>query len=75
MEGRFGKFGTMPKRVKGFGYDPDAAVSETESSIVMVDIGGGKGEMLLEVKNAHPNLPPDSLVLQDHYAGNAPSRA
>jgi len=55
--------------------DPDAAVSGAESSIVMVDISGGKGEMLLEVKNAHPNLPPDSLVLQDYYAGNAPFRA
>jgi hypothetical protein len=43
MEGKFGKFGTMPERVKGFGYDPDAAVSGTESFIVTVDIGGGKG--------------------------------
>jgi hypothetical protein len=71
MEGKFGKFGTMPERVKGFGYDLDAAVSGTESAVVMVDIGGGKGEMLLELKNAYPDLPPDSLILQDHYAGKA----
>jgi hypothetical protein len=71
MEGKVGKFGAMPERVKGVDYDPDAAVSETESSVVMVDIGGGEGEMLLEVKNAYPNLPPDNLILQDHYAGNA----
>ena len=32
----------------------------------------GKGEMLVEVKNAYPDLPPDSLILQDYYAGNAP---
>ena len=68
MEGKFGKFGTMPERVKGFGYDLDAAVSGTDSSVVMVDIGGGKGEMLLEVKRAYPHLQPDSLILQDHYA-------
>ena len=37
MEGKFGKFGTMPERVNGVGYDPDAAVSVTESSVVMVD--------------------------------------
>jgi hypothetical protein len=43
MEWKFGKFGTMPEHVKGFGYDPDATVSGAESSIVMIDIGGGKG--------------------------------
>ena len=70
MEGKFGKFGTMPERVNGFGCDPDAAVSGTKSSVAMVDTSGGKGEVLLEVKSPYPDLPPDSLILQDHYAGN-----
>jgi hypothetical protein len=71
MEGKLSKFDTIPERVKGFDYNPSAAVSRTESSVVMVDIGGGKGEMLLEVKNAHPDLPPNSHILQDHHTGNA----
>ncbi|KAL1999697.1 hypothetical protein VTN02DRAFT_4148 [Thermoascus thermophilus] len=65
MEGKFGKFGKMPERVKSFGYDLDAAVSGTESPVVMVDIGGGRGEMLLEVKEAYPHLQPHNLVLQE----------
>jgi hypothetical protein len=42
MEGKFGKFGRMPERVKGFGYNLDAAISGKESPIVMMDIGGGQ---------------------------------
>lgn len=65
MEGKFGKFGKMPERVKSFGYDLDAAVSGTESSVVMVDIGGGRGEMLLELKEAYPSLDASALVVQE----------
>ncbi|KAL1965294.1 hypothetical protein VTN77DRAFT_5896 [Rasamsonia byssochlamydoides] len=65
MESKFGKFGRMPERVKAFGYDLDAAVLGTESPIVMVDIGGGRGEMLLELKEAYPHLQPSNLVLQE----------
>ncbi|KAH8689187.1 putative O-methyltransferase [Talaromyces proteolyticus] len=65
MEGKFGKFGKMPGRVKSFGYDLDTAVSGRESPVAMVDIGGGRGEMLLELKEAYPNLPASALVLQE----------
>ncbi|PCG98930.1 O-methyltransferase, family 2 [Penicillium occitanis (nom. inval.)] len=65
MVGKFGKFGTMPERVKSFGYDLDRAVSGTESEIVWVDIGGGRGEMLLELKEAYPKLTKEALVLQE----------
>lgn len=65
MQGKFGRFGKMPERVKSFGYDLDAAVAGTESPVVMVDIGGGRGEMLLEVKEAYPHLQPRNLVLQE----------
>ncbi|KAJ9244202.1 hypothetical protein DTO169E5_1807 [Paecilomyces variotii] len=68
MQGKFGKFGKMPERVKSFGYDLDAAVSGTESAVVMVDIGGGRGEMLLELKEAYPYLQPENLVLQEFNA-------
>ncbi|QKX53927.1 uncharacterized protein TRUGW13939_01007 [Talaromyces rugulosus] len=65
MEGKFGKFGKMPERVKAFGYDLDAAVSGTENPVVMVDIGGGRGEMLLELKEAYPSLGASALALQE----------
>jgi hypothetical protein len=71
MEGKFGKFDTMPERVKSFSYDLDAAISGTESSVVMVDIGGGKKGDVAGGEECLSNLPPDSLILQDHYAGNA----
>lgn len=65
MEGKFGKFGSMPDRVRGFGYDLDAAVA---GPVVMVDIGGGKGEVLLELKQAYPHLQTHQLVLQEFNA-------
>jgi hypothetical protein len=55
----------MPNRVKSFGYNLDAAISGTESPIVWVDIGGGRGEMLLELKEAYPKLDKSALVLQE----------
>ncbi|KAJ9616645.1 hypothetical protein H2200_000364 [Cladophialophora chaetospira] len=65
MEGKFGKFGTMPDRVKSFGYDLDCVLNSNASDIAVVDIGGGRGEMLLEVKEAYPHLRKENLVLQD----------
>ena len=65
MEGKFGKFGTMPDRVKSFGYDLDALLVNRE--VVVVDIGGGRGEMLLEIKAAYPHLRKESLVLQEFH--------
>lgn len=68
MVGKFGKFGKMPERVKAFGYDLDSAVLDTENnpnSVVWVDIGGGRGEMLLELREAYPTLTKPALVLQE----------
>lgn len=66
MEGKWGLFeGKMPERVKSFGYDLDSVVSGKESEIVMVDIGGGEGEMLLQLKQAYPHLEAKNLVLQE----------
>ena len=70
MEGKFGKFGTMPERVKSFGYDLDSVLKSKASHITIVDIGGGRGEMLLEVKAAYPHLNKESLVLQEYHPGS-----
>lgn len=66
MEGKFGSFGTMPDRVKGFGYDLDSVLRSKDSEIAIVDIGGGRGEMLLDIKEAYPHLGKQNLVLQEY---------
>ena len=70
MVGKFIKFGTFPGRVKGVGYDLDTVLgSQSElSSVAMVDIGGGRGELLLEVRAAYPHLQPEQLVVQEFNA-------
>lgn len=67
MEGKFGKFGTMPERVEGFGYDLDMVLKNKASDIAIVDIGGGRGEMLLEARAAYPHLSKQNLVLQEYH--------
>ncbi|KAJ9654914.1 hypothetical protein H2198_006096 [Neophaeococcomyces mojaviensis] len=68
MEGKFGKFGSsMPARIKSFGYDLDGLLSGAEvNGIVMVDIGGGRGEQLIELHQAYPQLTSSQLVLQEY---------
>ncbi|OQE40999.1 hypothetical protein PENCOP_c005G05808 [Penicillium coprophilum] len=73
MVGKFLKFGTFPERVKSMGYDLDAALAgavtdSRTSSAVMVDIGGGRGELLLEVQAAYPHLGVEDLVVQEFNA-------
>lgn len=68
MVGKFLKFGTMPQRVQSLGYDLDAALAGDGDSVAMVDIGGGRGELLLEVQAAYPHLRPESLVVQEFNA-------
>jgi hypothetical protein len=69
MNGKFGSFGTLPERLQRFGYDLDAVVGGKESDVVMVDIGGGTGGALLQLKAAYPHLPASSLVLQEFQTG------
>lgn len=66
MEGKFGKFGAMPERVRSFGYDLDTALQSGKSDVAVVDIGGGRGEMLMEVQAAYPHLKKRNLVLQEY---------
>ncbi|KAJ9492405.1 hypothetical protein VN97_g802 [Penicillium thymicola] len=74
MVGKFLKFGTFPDRVKSMGYELDSALAgdtttnTSTSSATMVDIGGGRGELLLEVQAAYPQLGADDLIVQEFNA-------
>ncbi|KAJ5129165.1 uncharacterized protein N7515_005204 [Penicillium bovifimosum] len=70
MVGKFLKFGTFPERVKSMGYDLDGALNGdfAEDSAAMVDIGGGRGELLLEIKAVYPHLA-GGLIVQEFNAG------
>jgi hypothetical protein len=75
MEGKFGgKHGTMPERMARFGYDLDAAIMSNDSDIAIVDVGGGRGEMLMQVKKEYPYLKPWNLVLLEYYPGDECSK-
>lgn len=80
MVGKFLKFGTFPERVTGVGYNLGAALgvnpqtpnfSSSSSSpirddeVAMVDIGGGRGELLLEVRAHFPQLHASQLIVQE----------
>ncbi|KAJ5248628.1 hypothetical protein N7468_000079 [Penicillium chermesinum] len=67
MVGKFFKAGTFPERAQSFGYDLRAALSEP-GAVAMVDIGGGKGELLLEVQATFPHLTAENLVVQEFNA-------
>jgi len=67
MVGKFLKFGTFPERVKSMGYDLDDALAES-GSVAMVDIGGGRGELLLEIKAVYPHLGAEELIVQEFNA-------
>lgn len=65
MVGKFLKFGTFPERAKSMGYDLDTALGFAGGSAAMVDIGGGRGELLLEVQAAYPHLGEKDLIVQE----------
>jgi hypothetical protein len=68
MTGKFGRGETMPDRAQKLGYDLAGLLSasrEFELPTTIVDIGGGRGELLLEIKNAFPFLKKRDLVLQE----------
>ncbi|KAG0152717.1 O-methyltransferase, putative [Penicillium digitatum] len=74
MVGKFLKFGTFPERARAMGYDLDVALTGDittgtgTGSATMVDIGGGRGELLLEVQAAYPYLGAEDLILQEFNA-------
>lgn len=70
MVGKFLKFGTFPERVAAAGYDLGAVLADFSGpdEVAMVDIGGGRGELLLEVQAAYPHLQASNLVVQEFNA-------
>lgn len=81
MVGKFLKFGTFPERVTGVGYDLGAVLGVNphnstfssssalrEDEVAMVDIGGGRGELLLEVRAHYPQLHASQLIVQEFNA-------
>ncbi|KAJ5162491.1 hypothetical protein N7492_007883 [Penicillium capsulatum] len=65
MVGKFLKFGTFPERAESMGYDLGAVLQSPLEGPVAVDIGGGHGELLLEIQSAFPHLRRDQLVVQE----------
>lgn len=60
----------MPARVGALVYDLNSVMSK--DSMVVVDIGGGQGEMLLELKEAYPYLKRENPILQEFNADTTP---
>jgi hypothetical protein len=74
MEGKFGLTKTMPNRLKGFGYDLDEVMLLKDSPFI-VDVGGGRGQMLLQLQDEYPHLTPKNLVLQEFSSDGKPNSA
>lgn len=71
MVGKFFKTSKIPAHFKELGYDLGAVISGTApGSVAMVDIGGGHGQFLQEVREAYPELRlgPSNMIVQDFYA-------
>ncbi|KAL4863009.1 hypothetical protein BDV12DRAFT_34218 [Aspergillus spectabilis] len=66
MVGKFFRTESNPDRLVNLGYDLAAVLYDGPStSTQMVDIGGGRGEMLLEFKDAIPTLQPEDLIVAE----------
>ncbi|RAH86728.1 putative O-methyltransferase [Aspergillus japonicus CBS 114.51] len=67
MVGKFMKTATAPERLARLRYDLEPVLQDARSRrvIAMVDIGGGRGEMMLEFKQAFPDLTDKDLVVQE----------
>ncbi|KAL3432923.1 hypothetical protein BDV09DRAFT_197338 [Aspergillus tetrazonus] len=67
MQGKFFKPRKTPDRLQALGYDFAAVAREAgpSTSTVMVDIGGGRGEMLLELKEAFPQFTAADLIVEE----------
>lgn len=77
MVGKFFKPRKTPDRLQALGYDLAAVVGEAgpSTSTMMVDIGGGRGEMLLDIKEAFPQFQAADLVVEEYNSdlgGNIP---
>ncbi|RAK90755.1 O-methyltransferase [Aspergillus costaricaensis CBS 115574] len=74
MDGKFGTVLPTPENLQAHGYDIQAVLNEADSISIprtMVDIGGGKGQMLLQLQAAFPQLQETDLIVQDFNPGIA----
>lgn len=46
-------------------YDFSKLVTNEEGRVALVDVGGGQGQSLKQIMDAHPELSPSRVVLQD----------
>ncbi|KAL3473210.1 S-adenosyl-L-methionine-dependent methyltransferase [Aspergillus californicus] len=67
MTGKFVQGPKIPARLQGLGYDLAAVLAEAgpATSTKIVDIGGGRGELLLDIKEAFPELKKEDLIVQE----------
>ncbi|KAL4789101.1 hypothetical protein BDV19DRAFT_395362 [Aspergillus venezuelensis] len=68
MQGRFGMDQGASERLKLLGYDLPFVITEAKGQglpTTMVDIGGGRGDLLLDLKKTIQGLEPQDLVLQE----------
>ncbi|KKK13957.1 hypothetical protein ARAM_000205 [Aspergillus rambellii] len=76
MVGKFMKANKTLDRLEALGYDLPAVVSQAgpSTSTVMVDIGGGRGELLLELKESFPQFQTTDLIVEEFNddLGNVP---
>ncbi|KAI2914666.1 hypothetical protein CBS147343_9019 [Aspergillus niger] len=74
MDGKFGTVLPTPENLQAHGYNLQDVLNEADGITVlrtMVDIGGGKGQMLLQLKAAFPQLQGVDLIVQVFNPGIA----
>jgi hypothetical protein len=67
MVGKFGGIPPVTERLKSIKYDlePVLAGARPSTSTKIVDIGGGRGELLLQLKEAYPQLRNEDLIVEE----------
>lgn len=71
MQGRFGMDAKTPARLQSLGYDLSSVVQgaiEEGNPVRMVDIGGGRGDLLRDIKDAIPGLGDGDLIVAESNA-------
>ncbi|KAL3457040.1 S-adenosyl-L-methionine-dependent methyltransferase [Aspergillus heterothallicus] len=68
MVGKFGGMKPIGERLESLGYDFAGVLAEGErlTSTKIVDIGGGRGQLLLELQDTFPHLQKEDLVVQEY---------
>lgn len=68
MQGRFGMDAKTSERLQALGYDISSVVQEARGEgipVKMVDVGGGRGDLLREIKDAIPGFGEGDLIVAE----------